>query len=67
MSLADFYPIFIYPIIGLTYLHSQAISHRDIKPDNILLLENGQYVLADFGEGINFKEKMLKSKLGDQY
>ena len=34
---------------ALEYLHSQDIIHRDIKPENILLTENDDVVLCDFG------------------
>ncbi len=34
---------------GINYLHQNRIFHRDIKPCNILLEENGLIKLADFG------------------
>jgi serine/threonine protein kinase len=41
---------FIDPLLGaLEVLHKQAVYHRDIAPDNILLLPDGRPVLLDFG------------------
>lgn len=36
-------------ISGLRHMHSHGICHRDMKPDNILVDENFDLVIADFG------------------
>ncbi|CAB4061525.1 CDK14 [Lepeophtheirus salmonis] len=34
---------------GLSYCHKRRILHRDVKPQNLLIGENGELKLADFG------------------
>jgi len=41
---------FVEPLLGvLELLHAEGVFHRDIAPDNILLLPDGKPVLLDFG------------------
>ena len=34
---------------GLSYAHSMNVIHRDVKPDNIFILEDGTVKITDFG------------------
>ena len=46
---------------GLAYLHEQDIIHQDIKPDNILVDNKGNYVITDFGISVQTRSTMRKS------
>ncbi len=42
---------------GVEYAHNREVIHRDIKPANILMAENGQPTLSDFGIAKLFQDE----------
>lgn len=46
---------------GLAYLHQRKIVHQDIKPDNILIDGNMDYVITDFGISLRVQSTLRKS------
>lgn len=56
---------------GLAYLHSQRphIIHQDIKPDNILIDDDGSFLISDFGISRKFlstQAKMISTTTASQ-
>eukprot|EP00667_Euglena_gracilis_P012427 EG_transcript_12769 len=51
---------------GLIYLHSHKVIHRDINPDNILISEDNQVKICDFGVSkiLNSEEDFLQNNQG---
>lgn len=56
ISINDFFnKIFIPLINAISCIHKKNIIHRDIKPSNIIINEQGEPIIIDFGSAINYK------------
>lgn len=55
-------------ISGVEYLHSRGVAHRDLKPENLLLDNNDNLKISDFGLATIYrmqgKERLLEKKCG---
>lgn len=49
---------------GLQYLHSHDIVHQDMKPDNVLINSDGQYLIIDFGISTKTRNTLRRSGNG---
>ena len=48
-------------------LQKKAISHRDIKPQNILSFGNNEYKISDFGEAKKIQNECMANKKNNKY
>lgn len=49
---------------ALQYCHQKKVIHRDIKPENLLLADNGDVKLADFGWSVHAPSFRRKTMCG---
>lgn len=64
LSEADIWKLIHDVASGLAYLHERDVVHQDIKPDNILIDEFGNYVITDFGISTRARSTLRKSVIG---
>lgn len=65
MSESDIWSLLADVASGLDYLHSQDVIHQDIKPDNILIDNNGRCLISDFGISTKARSTLRKSMMGN--
>jgi len=48
-------------VSGLSAMHRAGVCHRDIKPQNILLTDNFEVKIADFGSSQSFNQRLMQT------
>ena len=59
LTVSEVVDIMLQVTSGLSVAHEQYIIHRDIKPQNIMILENGLVKLTDFGIAVAMNSTQL--------
>ena len=54
-------------MLALKYLNDKHIAHRDIKPENILLDDNFDVRIADFGISRSVRDSFAQTQAGTPY
>ena len=49
---------------GIQYLHKRGVVHQDLKPDNVLINSDGQYLIIDFGISTKTQNTLRKNTDG---
>jgi serine/threonine protein kinase len=58
---AEFRNIFSSMLDGVEVIHNRVILHHDLKPDNIMLRDDGSVVIIDFGAARHFRSRHSRS------
>ncbi|PIK56236.1 checkpoint kinase 1 [Apostichopus japonicus] len=64
MPTCDAHRFFFQLIEGVEYLHKMGVTHRDLKPENLLLDDNDNLKISDFGLATVFRHQGKERKLG---
>ncbi len=62
-SSIDYSKVATHILLGLKALHSRGKVHRDLKPENVLVKQNGDFALTDFGISGDRNKRMTERNI----